>query len=429
MGISMRDDGHTGPMARLSRRRLLGWSAALGGLAAGLAAAGADGPWLAGPAEAAELDQASTPVAPIPFVSPSAASLANWVLAADSPDRTRFTLTPTNASALAGAPKRVLVPFAKPSPPFDGTLSKLLDVLYERQVPVTLVLWHYQQKLDVLDKIIAYGEAETFDLLAPMGSEATQNVHDVYLNGALPALSLFTKDPVLQGWVTSYDQGSGTNMAYSSVAVPMDVQMAYMRQLNANGVKNIAVMYSSTSQSTIDAQVTPLKAVALPAGIAVLDVVVTDDKRPEPELSDRIPKTIQQMRATDPNLDRSVFWATGTTSIISSVELISTLVGKVPVLASYPDMVKEGSGSAVMSVGIEYENVGYLAAASMLDILYKGAKPATMKIGVISPPDLAISFLKARQIDLKIPFSFFENASYVYDGQGKAVRKRGEAVG
>ena len=64
----------------------------------------------------------------------------------------------------------------------------------------------------------------------------------------------------------------------------------------------------------------------------------------------------------------------------------------------------------------------------MLDILYNGARPGEMKIGVISPPDLAINFLKAHEIGAKIPFSFFENASYVYDDQGKIARKRGEAV-
>ena len=403
--------------ARVSRRQVLGWSVGLGAVAAGLVRP--FGGSLGEVAEAAD--------EPIPFVSPTADSLANWTLTPETPDRNRITLAPKGIESLSGEPKRVLVPFAKPSPPFDGTLSKMLDVLYEKKVPVKLLLWHYAQKLDVLAQSIAYGEANKFDLLAPMGSEATQNVHDTYLKGALPALSLFTKDPVLQGWVKAYDQGSGTNLAYCSVAVPMDVQIAYMKQLNAN-VKNIAVMYSSNSQSTIDAQVTPLKAAAAPQGITIVDVVVTDDNHPEAELTSQIAKALEQMHASDPNLEASIFWATGTTSVLNSGDLISKLVGKAPVLASYPDMVKEGPGSAVMSVGIEYENVGYLAAAYMLDILYGKAKPPEMKIGVISPPDLAISFLKAHEINAKIPFSFFENASYVYDDQGKAVRRRGQVV-
>jgi putative ABC transport system substrate-binding protein len=424
--MNARASSSIGANPRVSRRRLIGWSAAVTALASGFGSADL-GSWTSA-AEAAGLDQAAPPPAPIPFVSPSLESLGKWDVTQDTPDKSRYTLRRKGVSEPGAASKRVLVPFAKPSQPFDGVLTKLLDVLDERQQPVTLVLWNYNQKLDVLPSIIAYGESEKFDLLAPMGSEATQNIRDVYLNGALPTLSLYTKDPVLQGWAKDYAQGSGTNFAYCSVAVPMDVQMAYLRQLNPQGVKNIGLIYSSASQSTVDAQVTPLKAIAVPQGINVVDAIVNDEKRPEPEVMAAIPKAIEQIRGNDPDLKQSVFWATGTTSVINSVELISKLAGNVQVVASLPDMVKEGSGSAMMSVGIEYENVGYLAAASMLDILYKGAKPADMPIGVITPPDLAISFLKARQVGLKVPFSFFENASFVYDDNGKLVRQRGQAV-
>jgi putative ABC transport system substrate-binding protein len=40
----------------------------------------------------------------------------------------------------------------------------------------------------------------------------------------------------------------------------------------------------------------------------------------------------------------------------------------------------------------------------------------------VSPPDIAISFLKAREIGLRVPFSFFERASFVFDYEGKPVR-------
>jgi putative ABC transport system substrate-binding protein len=43
-------------------------------------------------------------------------------------------------------------------------------------------------------------------------------------------------------------------------------------------------------------------------------------------------------------------------------------------------------------------------------------------VGLVSPPDIAISFLKAREIGLRLPFSFFERASFIYDYDGKAVR-------
>jgi len=97
-------------------------------------------------------------------------------------------------------------------------------------------------------------------------------------------------------------------------------------------------------------------------------------------------------------------------------------------LSVYPDLVRQGSGSAILSVGVANVNLGLLDANYMLDILYNGKTPATLKAGVVSPPDLAISFMKSRQIGLKIPFGFFENAGFVYDHNGKAVRSNGQTV-
>jgi putative ABC transport system substrate-binding protein len=48
-----------------------------------------------------------------------------------------------------------------------------------------------------------------------------------------------------------------------------------------------------------------------------------------------------------------------------------------------------------------------------------------LKVGIVSPPDISISFLKAHEIGMRIPFSFFESASFIYDYQGRAVRRVG----
>jgi putative tryptophan/tyrosine transport system substrate-binding protein len=286
---------------------------------------------------------------------------------------------------------------------------------------------NFEQKDDRLKAGLAFGEAAKFDLLAPMGSEATQSVHDAYQGGALPTLSLFTKDPVLQGYLKDFNTGSGTNLAYCTNAVPIEEQMTYLRELKGD-VKNIAVLYSDTSRSTLEAQVTPLKALATQQGINVLNVVVHSDTNPAPEFNVAVPQAITAMTASDPGLQRSVFWATGTTAVINSIDLLSQLCGNIPMLSVYPELVKEGPGSAILSVGVANVNLGLLDANYMLDILYNGKKPATLKAGVVSPPDLAISFMKSRQIGLEIPFNFFENAGYVYDHNGKVVRSNGQTV-
>ena len=48
---------------------------------------------------------------------------------------------------------------------------------------------------------------------------------------------------------------------------------------------------------------------------------------------------------------------------------------------------------------------------------------------MVSPPDIAINFRKARQIGLEIPLSFFESATFIYDYEGRVIRDAGQALG
>lgn len=48
-----------------------------------------------------------------------------------------------------------------------------------------------------------------------------------------------------------------------------------------------------------------------------------------------------------------------------------------------------------------------------------------LDVGILWPPDIAISFLKAREIGLEIPFSFIESAGLIDGNDGEAVRSTG----
>ena len=47
---------------------------------------------------------------------------------------------------------------------------------------------------------------------------------------------------------------------------------------------------------------------------------------------------------------------------------------------------------------------------------------------MVSPPDVAISFRKAREIGMRIPFSLFESATTIFDNEGKLARSAGPAA-
>jgi hypothetical protein len=71
---------------------------------------------------------------------------------------------------------------------------------------------------------------------------------------------------------------------------------------------------------------------------------------------------------------------------------------------------------------VSAESNAHLAAIYAAQILDKQAKAGELKVGVVSPPDIAVSFLKAREIGMRVPFDFLEHANFVYDYDGRPVR-------
>ena len=135
------------------------------------------------------------------------------------------------------------------------------------------------------------------------------------------------------------------------------------------------------------------------------------------------------MRRNDPDLKRSVLLVTGSTPVYERIAQVNRHAGRVPVVSMLPDVVRPGSDSALLSIGVNQSSAVALAAVYAKDILLGRADPATLPVGTVSPPDLAINFLVAERIGIKIPFSFFESATFVYDPEGRAVIEFGQRVG
>jgi putative ABC transport system substrate-binding protein len=128
------------------------------------------------------------------------------------------------------------------------------------------------------------------------------------------------------------------------------------------------------------------------------------------------------MRKNDPDLSKSLFWLTGSTSVFREIKTINENSDRVPVVSVIPEIVKAGADTAVLAIGVSFESNAHLAAIYGAEILSGRTKAGELKVGVVSPPDIAISFMKAREIGLRVPFQFYETASFIYDYDGKPVR-------
>ncbi len=91
-------------------------------------------------------------------------------------------------------------------------------------------------------------------------------------------------------------------------------------------------------------------------------------------------------------------------------------------------MVKSSDNSAVLSIGVGFESNAQLAAIYGMKILLGEISAGKLKVGVVTPPDIAISFKRVEEIGMKIPYDFFESAAFIYDYNGVPVRVNGQNV-
>jgi putative tryptophan/tyrosine transport system substrate-binding protein len=328
------------------------------------------------------------------------------------------------SSITSQALRRVLVLYPRRSSAYDTAISTFLNVIQDKRINVELTVINYQND-DVRGKqAIEQAETNNFDLILSMGSETTAWLWTNYKGGRLPVVTVCSKDPVLLGQAAGYDQGSGTNFAFTSLNMPIDAQMSYVMRLRPN-LKNLAILVDANNVSAVQTQAVPAKDFLRTRGIRVLDVAVKNPAKVKEEIAVQVRDAVNAMRKNDPDLSNSLLWITGSTLLFSEIATINQHAFRVPVLSTVTDVVKEGDDSAVLSVGISFESNAHQAAIYAADVMENRQKAGSLHVGVVSPPDVAISFRKARDIGMRIPFSLFESASIIYDNDGKLVRSGG----
>jgi putative tryptophan/tyrosine transport system substrate-binding protein len=319
------------------------------------------------------------------------------------------------------APRRVLVLYPRPSSAYDVAITKILHVFESKELNSEFAVINFDMDDKRGKDAIVFAEAHKFDLIFAMGSESTAWLYDNYRDGSISVVSVCSKDPVQLGQMPDYTSGSKNNFAFTSLNVPVDVQMTYVRELSPD-LKNLAVLVDSKNVSAVQTQAEPIATYARQRGIQVIWGGVENPAKAREELSQIVRDAVQTMRKSDPELSKSLFWVTGSTSVFREIRTINENSDRVPVVSVVPEIVRAGPDTAVLGIGISFESNAHLAAIYGADILNGKAKAGNLKVGLVTPPDIAISFLKAREIGLRVPFSFFESASFVYDYDGRPVR-------
>tara|TARA_B100000686_G_scaffold31568_1_gene32701 strand:+ start:825 stop:2081 length:1257 start_codon:yes stop_codon:yes gene_type:complete len=351
-----------------------------------------------------------------------------WTSEEISSERVRFTMADGAQSAgdISGssANKKVLFIFPKKSSAYNTALSTSLRVFADRgifpEIEVVLMEKDNNKRLEV----IAAAEAEEVDLIFATGSSSAKFAFKNYWGGRIPVVTICAKDPVMLGQMPTYNVGSGSNMAFTSLNVPVGLQGKYLKELKPN-LRNVAVLFANENKSAIKTQYEPLVAWGKENGVNVLGVGVSQ-KHAAGELAEVVPSAVEKMRLTDSTLKESIFWITGSTSVFREIATVNAHSSTVPVLSVVPDVVQAGNDTAVMSIGVGFQSNAQLAAIYGVNVLTGKTRVGDLPVGLVEPPDIAISFLKAREIGMKVPFSFLERASTIYGNSGVIARSKGK---
>jgi len=186
------------------------------------------------------------------------------------------------------------------------------------------------------------------------------------------------------------------------------------------------LIYNVQHQAVMQTEVRPIKEKFKEIGIEVIDIQVSSRETAKEELQRALPAAMQQLQYSDESLDNSLFWLTSSTAAFSEISTINQYSQNIPVIGSIPNIVKPGDDSAVLGIGIDRRNNALLASMYAVKVLKKEVNVSDLTVGIVSPPDIAINFKIARKIGLKIPFDFFESASFIYNYQGQPARTFGK---
>lgn len=343
---------------------------------------------------------------------------ADWLVAQTNAD----TIVIRPKRLLSSRPlRRVLVLYPRSSSAYDTAITKIVSVIGDKRIDAEFTVNNFNIDNTRGKAALEYAEQNNFDLVLSMGSESTAWLWSAYRGGRLPVISVCSKDPVLLGQMKDYENGSGNNFAFTSLNMPIDAQMSYVLQLKPQ-LKNLAILVDANNVSAVQTQAQPAQAFAKARGIRVFDLATKSQQNVKTELAQLVRDAVTAMRKNDPDLVNSIFWITGSTTVFAEIATINAHAFRVPVLSAVTDVVQAGDNSAALSVGISFESNAYQAALYAVDVLESQRKVGDLPVAIVSPPDVAISFRKAREIGMRIPMALFEGATVIYDNDGRLVR-------
>lgn len=324
---------------------------------------------------------------------------------------------------------KILVLSPKQSAAYDESSWQILSDFQGKAHPAEFVLFNYADDTQAAEFALSHAAKQKFDLVISMGSQTTDYLSAHY-RGALPVVTACSKDPIGLKQVSAVTRKSGTHIAYTSLNIEVDTQVNYIKEKFIDNLKKIAVLYDTGNVSSVQTQVQPLQDYLRGKPVDVIPIAVNlagnANRRNRQYLRDNLYRPMQKVVESSKTVGDTVFLVTGSTELFDNIDIINKAAGNIPVLSVTPSHVTAGKDSVFMAIGVSFKNNAKLAADYARRVL-NGADPGELPVGVVDTPDISINFFHAPE-GIRVPFYFFENADFVYNHKGEAVRCNGEKI-
>ena len=237
---------------------------------------------------------------------------------------------------------------------------------------------------------------------------------DVVLANANPSLSAFqsvsrtipivfvaASDPVNSGAVESLSRPGGNATGFTTAEFGMSGKWLELLKEISPSVKRVAVLQDPIAGSASVAQFAAIQAVAPSLNVDLVSIILRDDRQ--------IEKAVTAFAQTP---DTALI-ATRTGAAVRYNDLIVSLAARLRLPAIYPLRSFVVSGGLI-SYGPDVVDQ-YRLAASYVDRILKGEKPADLPVQAPTRYELAVNLKTAKSLGLTIPPSVLARADEVIE--------------
>ena len=235
------------------------------------------------------------------------------------------------------------------------------------------------------------------DLIFAIGTPAAQSAFNATQD--IPIITTAVTDALKAGIVKSNDK-SGTNVAGTSDAVPIEKQLKLIQEI-VKDVKTIGVLYN-TSEVNSEIQINNLKELAKKNNIEVIAKGVSSVN----EMSQGLDSILG---------DIDVLYTPADNMIASSMSIIASkaIDKKIPIMGAEEAHVK---GGALITEGINYKKLGFEAGLMAVEVL-EGKDIKELSVKTLQETELVINEDTLKKLSINIDEDIMKRAKLIKGGE------------